>query len=78
MATTTSAPSTDERVVETGFVTRLLRRPELGALAGAIVVWIFFAIVAPQAWFSLKGAATYLEVAANLGIVAVPVALLIN
>lgn len=76
MATTTATPSTDERMVETGFVTRLLRRPELGALAGAIVVWIFFAIVAPQAWFSLRGTATYLEVAASLGIIAVPVALL--
>ncbi len=76
MATTTATPSSDERVVETGFVTRLLRRPELGALAGAIVVWIFFAIVAPNAWFSLRGTATYLEVAASLGIIAVPVALL--
>ena len=47
-----------------------------GAIAGAIVVWVFFAFVAPRAWFSLRGTATYLEVAANLGIVAVPVALL--
>ncbi len=75
MATTTATP-TDERMVETGLMTRLLRRPELGALAGAIVVWVFFAIVAPQAWFSLRGTATYLEVAASLGIIAVPVALL--
>jgi simple sugar transport system permease protein len=45
-------------------------------VAGAVVVWVFFAIVAPRAWFSFQGAATYLEVAANLGIVAVPVALL--
>jgi simple sugar transport system permease protein len=75
MATTTASPA-DERMVQTGFVTRLLRRPELGALAGAIVVWIFFAIVAPNAWFSFRGTATYLEVAASLGIIAVPVALL--
>lgn len=74
MATATATP--DERMVETGALTRLLRRPELGALTGAIVVWIFFAIVSPNAWFSLRGTATYLEVAANLGIVAVPVALL--
>jgi simple sugar transport system permease protein len=63
-------------MVQTSMMTRLLRRPELGALAGAIVVWIFFAIVSPTAWFSLRGTATYLEVAANLGIIAVPVALL--
>jgi simple sugar transport system permease protein len=63
-------------MAETGVLTQLLRRPELGAIAGAIVVWVFFAFVAPNAWFSLRGTATYLEVAANLGIVAVPVALL--
>jgi simple sugar transport system permease protein len=63
-------------MAETGVLTQLLRRPELGAIAGAIVVWVFFAFVAPRAWFSLRGTATYLEVAANLGIVAVPVALL--
>jgi simple sugar transport system permease protein len=75
MATTTAGPK-DERVAQTSVLTRLLRRPELGALTGAVVVWIFFAVVAPNAWFSLRGAATYLEVAASLGIIAVPVALL--
>jgi simple sugar transport system permease protein len=76
MATTTATQRADERLVEAGLMKRLLSRPELGALAGAIVVWVFFAIASPNAWFSLRGAATYLEVAANLGIVAVPVALL--
>lgn len=76
MATSSATKTTDERLVEISLTTRLLRRPELGALTGAIVVWIFFAIVSPQAWFSLRGTATYLEVAASLGIVAVPVALL--
>lgn len=75
MATTTAVKG-DERLVEASTLKRLLSRPELGSLAGAIVVWIFFAIVSPQAWFGLRGTATYLEVAANLGIVAVPVALL--
>ena len=73
---TTATKTADERMAKTGVLTRLLRRPELGALTGAIVVWVFFAVVAPQAWFSLRGTATYLEVAANLGIVAVPVAML--
>jgi simple sugar transport system permease protein len=76
MATSTATKTTDERIVQTSLTTRLLRRPELGALTGAIVVWVFFAIVSPTAWFSLRGTATYLEVAASLGIVAVPVALL--
>jgi len=76
MATTTATPARDERLAETGLVTQLLRRPEIGATIGAVVVWVFFAIVSPNAWFSLRGTSTYLEVAANLGIVAVPVALL--
>ena len=56
---------------------RLLSRPELGAVAGTIAVWIFFAIVAGDRGFlSMRGTANYLEVAAQLGILAVAVALL--
>jgi len=75
MATTSAAPK-DERLVEASLMKRLLSRPELGAAAGAVVVWIFFAVVAPTGFLSLRGTASYLEVAAQLGIVAVPVALL--
>ena len=67
----------DERVARTGSLRRLLVRPEMGALAGAIAVWLFFVIVAGRNGFlSLAGAATYLQVAAELGILAVAVALL--
>jgi len=76
MATTAATKTTDERLVEVGFLNRLLRRPELGAAAGAIAVWIFFAIVAPGGFLSLRGTASYLEVSAHLGILAVAVALL--
>ena len=56
---------------------RLLTRPEVGALGGALVVWGFFAILAGDRGFlTLRGASTYLEVSAELGIVAVAVALL--
>lgn len=56
---------------------RLLGRPELGAVGGVIVVWIFFAIIAgDQGFLTLKGTATYLEVSAELGILAIAVALL--
>ena len=49
----------------------------MGALAGSIAVWLFFAIVAGRSGFlTLGGTATYLEVAAELGILAVAVALL--
>lgn len=76
MATTAATKTSDERLIEVGFLKRLLRRPELGAAAGAIAVWIFFAIVAPTGFLSLRGTASYLEVSAHLGILAVAVTLL--
>ncbi len=70
-------PSTDERIRKTSLARRLLARPELGAVGGAVAVWIFFALVAGDRGFlTLRGTATYLEVAAELGILAVAVALL--
>jgi len=54
-----------------------LTRPELAAVAGAILVFAFFALVAGDSGFlTSAGTASYLEVAAQLGIVAVPVAML--
>lgn len=76
MATTTATKGKDERLVERSFMSRLLNRPEFGALAGAILVWVFFALVAPRGFLSIKGTASYLEVSAQLGILAVAVALL--
>src|SRR5688500_564798 len=67
----------DDRVAGTSPLRRLLVRPEMGAVAGAIGVWVFFAIVAGDRGFlSARGTANYLEVAAQLGILAVAVALL--
>jgi simple sugar transport system permease protein len=67
----------DERVARSSPLRRALLRPEMGALAGSIAVWLFFAAVAGRSGFlSFGGAATYLQVAAELGIVAVAVALL--
>lgn len=67
----------DERLLRESFLKRWLRRPELGAVGGAVLVWIFFAVVAGNRGFlSLRGAANYLEVASELGILAVAVALL--
>ena len=71
------APGVDERVRQSSTVRRLLKRPEMGAVAAAIAVFIFFAVVAGQRGFlSLRGTANYLEVAAQLGILAIAVALL--
>lgn len=67
----------DERLAPTSPLRRLLVRPEMGALAGSIAVWVFFAVVAGRSGFlTLAGAATYLQVAAELGILAIAVALL--
>jgi len=67
----------DERVAKTHPLRRWLVRPEMGAVAGAVVIWVFFAIIAgSQGFLTLRGTATYLQVAAELGIMAVAVALL--
>ncbi len=76
MATTSSSVQKDERLAEVGTLSRLLRRPELGAVGGAVLVWVFFAIAAPGGFLSLRGTASYLETAAQIGIPAVAVALL--
>jgi simple sugar transport system permease protein len=67
----------DERVAKTGAVHRLLVRPEMGAVVGAALIWLFFAIYAGGGGFlSLGGTANYLNVSAEYGILAVAVALL--
>lgn len=71
------ASSADERVIEMSLLQRLISRPELGAAGGALFVWVFFALVAgDQGFLTLGGTATYLEVSAELGILAIAVALL--
>ena len=73
----TAARSADERVRRVGILRKLLNRPELGAVAGAILVFAFFAIVAGDRGFlTSTGTISYLEVSAQLGIVVIPVALL--
>jgi simple sugar transport system permease protein len=76
-ATTAAPERPDERVREVGRARLLLARPELGAVGGAILAWVFFALVAGDEGFLTKdGTITYLEAAAELAIIAVPVALL--
>ena len=74
---TAEARPADERVRAVGIGRLLLSRPELGAVAGAILLWIVFAVLAGDRGFlSVRGAATYLEVAAQVGIIGSAVALL--
>jgi simple sugar transport system permease protein len=69
--------SRDERVRQIGFTRQALRRPELGAAAGCVLVLIFFAIFAGDSGlFSARGVVNFLEVSAQLGILAVAVSLL--
>jgi simple sugar transport system permease protein len=71
------APGTDDRLLGSSAVSRLLVRPEMGALVGATAIWLYFAIVAGDSGFlSPGGTASYLEVSAQLGILAVAVSLL--
>lgn len=53
-----------------------LLRPELGAAAGAVLVWVIFAAVAGDTFRGVGGAAAVLNAAAPLGILAVAVGLL--
>jgi simple sugar transport system permease protein len=79
MATTATEPTADpdERVRRVGGLRKLLDRPELGAIAGLIVVWVFFAIIAAENNFvGMATTASILNRAAPLGILAVAVALL--
>jgi simple sugar transport system permease protein len=76
MTTTTLAqPPADERVATSSQLRRLLVRPEVGALFGAIVVLIFFSAMS-DTFRSASGIANWLDPASTLGIMAVAVALL--
>jgi simple sugar transport system permease protein len=66
----------DERLRKTSFLTEAMRRPELGAVAGLVLVIIFFLFTADSSMFTLSGAMTILAPASQLGILAVAAALL--
>jgi simple sugar transport system permease protein len=82
-----AAESNDARISSPGadqdgrsaahWAVRILRRPAAGALAGTVFVFLFFTIFAGGNGFdSVNGTATWLDQAAELGVVAVPVGLL--
>ena len=70
----------DERVREVSLTSRMLNRPELGALAGTILVFLFFGLMdvfsGGTGMFSALGIINFLEWSAELGIIAVAAALL--
>ena len=65
----------DERLAYRGVFTRLLVRPEIGAVIAAIGIWVFFWAVSGP-FGRAGGAASILDVASTLGIMAVAVSML--
>ncbi|WP_037621575.1 ABC transporter permease [Streptomyces aureus] len=68
-------PRTDERLLRTSPLRRLLSRPELGSVVGAVAVFVFFAVFA-DSFVRPASLSTVLYAASTIGIMAVPVALL--
>src|SRR3981189_915885 len=69
----------DERVATVNVVVRLLQRPELGALIGAVAVYVLFPPVDPtpgHKFSSVAGMQNWTDAASTYGIMAVAVALL--
>ena len=66
----------DERIKPISRFAQLMRRPELGAVAGLILVTGFFLVTADSVMFNLAGLVNFLTPAAQLGIVALGASLL--
>jgi simple sugar transport system permease protein len=73
--TLTRPPAVDERVATRNPIQSLLGRPEVGALVGAVVLFIFFALVS-QTFLQPNAIATVLYGSSTIGIMAVGVSLL--
>jgi simple sugar transport system permease protein len=68
-------PAADERVGRRSTLARLFARPEMGALSGAIVIYLFFFIIAPP-FRNASSFSTVLYVTSTYGLMATPIALL--
>lgn len=74
--TVEAAPPIDERMKKEGIATRMMKRPELGAIAGVILITIFFLLTADASMFTLSGVINFLTPAAHLGILAIGASML--
>src|SRR5258708_5616527 len=60
-----------------GFLRRVSRRPEFGAFVATLLVYLFFVLTTQGAGFvTVDGTAGWMDVAAELGIIAIPVGVL--
>ena len=78
MATTT--PTRDERVQRVSLLNRLLSRPEFGALAGALLVFIMFTVFSwedgSSGFLGWRAVTTWLKFSAEIGIIGIGATLL--
>ncbi|MES4902852.1 MULTISPECIES: ABC transporter permease [unclassified Streptomyces] len=65
----------DERIIRRSLPRRLAGRPELGAIVGAVAVFVFFSAVA-DSFLQWSSFSTVLYASSTIGIMATPVALL--
>jgi simple sugar transport system permease protein len=73
--TMATATAVDERIARTSTLTKIMKRPEIGAAAAAVVIFVFFAVTT-DTFARSQGASTWLSGASTIGIMAVAVALL--
>lgn len=73
--TAVAGATTDERLRRQSLLSRFLGRPEVGALTGAVALFVFFSVTA-DAFLQANSLATVLYGSSTIGIMAVSVALL--
>ncbi len=72
----TSSVTPDERLQRAPLIARLMKRPELGAIAGLAIVTVFFLFTADKAMFTMSGFMNFMSPAAQLGVLAIGAAML--
>jgi len=69
--------SSDERLRDVSFLSRQLNKPELGAISGAVLVFVFFGLTAGgKGMFAPDGILNWSTVSAQLGLIAIGACLL--
>ena len=72
-----SQVSSDERLRDVSFLSRQLNKPELGAISGAVLVFVFFGLTAGgTGMFAPDGILNWSTVSAQLGLIAIGACLL--
>lgn len=66
----------DERIKTESVATKLMKRPELGAIGGLVLVTLFFLATADRTMFTFSGIMNFMTPAAQLGILGIAAAML--